>query len=45
MSAPGICFVVLAFALLLAKAVSAQESIVRGRKYYLRYCASCHGIR
>lgn len=33
---------VFAFALLTGSA-SAQQSIVRGRQYYLHYCASCHG--
>ena len=43
MRPPGRCFVVLACALVLAEAASAQEAVVRGREYYLRYCAPCHG--
>jgi mono/diheme cytochrome c family protein len=43
MRGPGRCFVALTCALLLAEAASAQEAIVRGREYYLRYCAPCHG--
>ena len=43
MRPPGRCFVVLACALLLSEAALAQETIVRGREYYLRYCAPCHG--
>lgn len=34
------CTFALAF---LAGSASGQQSIVRGRQYYLHYCASCHG--
>jgi hypothetical protein len=43
MRPPGLCFIVLACALLLGEAASAQETIAHRREYYLRYCASCHG--
>jgi mono/diheme cytochrome c family protein len=35
------CAVALA---LLTGSASSQQSIVRGRQYYLHYCASCHGV-
>ena len=37
-----IWFAACAFAVLIGS-VSAQQSIVRGRQYYVRYCAPCHG--
>ena len=43
MRVPGQCLGVLVCALLLAEAALPQETIVRGREYYLRYCAPCHG--